>query len=155
MDLIKTRKDKSQIHLLLNDHVPNYAMKNEFQTSSFSLKLNYLEIHEDEYFGYVIEKGGVFLCTNVLIKNLTNEILSFSKNDFLISYDKEGPFEAEENFGVTGQFEDEIALRPYEEVKGKYVYIMSQNAKKIAFKFYEPYDDQNMKEYRLRYVIPQ
>lgn len=155
MDLIKTQKDKTQVHLLCNDHIPNFAMKNEFQTITFSLKMNHLEIHEDEYFGYVIEEGGAFLCVSITIKNLTNEILSFSKNDFVITYDNEGPYEAEEYFEVKNQFEDEMALKPFEEVKGKYVYIINKNAKKIAFKYFEAYDDQRVKEYRLRYHIAQ
>ena len=155
MDLIKTRKDKTQMHLLCRDHVPNFAMKNEFQTITFSLKINQLEIHEDEYFGYVIEEGGVFLCVDLVIKNLTNESLSFSKSDFLISYDHDGPFEAEEHFGAEKQFEDLIILRPFAQISGKYVYIISRNAKKIAFKYYESYDDQRMKEYRLRYTVEQ
>lgn len=155
MDLIKTRKDKSQVHLLCNDHVPNFAMKNEFQTSSFSLRMNHLEIHEEEFYGYTIEEGGMFLCVSLTIRNLTNEILSFSKNDFFIMYDKEGPYEPEENFNVKHQFEDEMALKPYEEIHGKYVFIISSSTKKITFKYFEAYDDQRVKEYRLRYVIPQ
>ena len=155
MNLIKIRKNKTQLHLLCKDHIPNFAMKNEFQTITFSLKINRLEIHEDEYFGYVIEEGGAFLCIDLTIKNLTGEILSFSRSDFLISYDRDGPFDAEEYFGAEKQFEDLLVLKPFEAITGKYVYIISKNAKKIAFKYYEAYDDQHMKEYRLRYIIEQ
>lgn len=155
MDLIKIRKNKTQLHLLCKDHIPNFAMKNEFQTITFSLKINRLEIHEDEYFGYVIEEGGAFLCIDLTIKNLTGEILSFSRSDFLISYDCDGPFDAEEYFGADNQFNDLLVIQPFESVNGKYVYTISKSAKKIAFKYYESYDDQHMKEYRLRYVISQ
>lgn len=153
MDLLRTRKDKSQIHLLCKDHIPNFAMKNEFQTLTFSLKLNHLEIHEEEYYGYIIEEGGVFLCVDVTIKNLTNETLFFAKDTFYIMYDMEGPFEPEEFFHVEGQFQDELTLQPYSNITGKFIYIISHDAKKIAFKYYESYDDQYPKEYRLRYRI--
>ena len=39
MNLIRTKEDNTQIHILCKDHVPNYAMKNEFQTSTFSVKI--------------------------------------------------------------------------------------------------------------------
>ena len=86
------------------------------------------------------------------VRNLTNEILSFSKNDILISYDNEEPYEAEENFGVLAQLEiDEIALKPFEEVKGKLVYIIASSAKKVTFRYVEMYDDDSEKQYKLRY----
>ena len=60
MNLIRTKADKSQIHILCKDHVPNYAMKNEFQTNTFSIKMNQLELHEEEYYGYIVDDGGAF-----------------------------------------------------------------------------------------------
>ena len=153
MDLIKTTKDNKQIHLLLKDHCPNQAMSNEFQTQTFSLKLTKLEIMEKECNGYMVDAGGVFLLASLKIKNLSNEILSFSKSDLLISYDNENPYEAEENFQVPFQFEDEIALKPDEEVKGKYIYIISESAKKITLRYIEEYDEENMKQYKLRYSL--
>ena len=39
MDLIKTTNEK-QIIYLINDHCPNQAMRNEFQTNTFTLKIN-------------------------------------------------------------------------------------------------------------------
>lgn len=153
MDLIKTKKDKSQLHLLLKDHVPNLAMRNEFQTRSFMLRLVRLEMIENELKGYEVDEGGSFLLATITLKNLTNEILSFSRKDLLISYDLESPYEAEEYFEVENQFEDEIALKPNEEVKGKYVYIIASNAKRITFRYFEVLEDERMKEYRLRYMI--
>lgn len=153
MDLIKTKKDKTQLHLLLKDHIPNLAMKNEFQTRSFMLKLNSLEMVENELGGYEVDEGGIFIMANITLKNLSNEILSFSRNDLLISYDKEAPYEAEEYFQVEGQLEDEIALKPNEEIKGKYVYIIAANAKRVTLRYLEQLDDERVKEYRLRYVI--
>ena len=153
MDLIKTKKDKSQVHILCKDHVPNFAMKNEFQTNSFSLKLNRLEMHEEEFYGYTIEEGGVFLCVDITIRNLLDQELILDKNEFLMSYDNEGLFEPEEYFHVVDQFKDQIILKPNEQVTGKYVFIIAHNAKKIAFKYYESYEDQYPKEYRLRYQI--
>lgn len=152
MDLIRTRKDKSQIHLLCKDHIPNFAMKNEFQTSTFSLRLNQLEIHEEEYYGYIIDEGGVFLCVDVTIKNLMNETLKLSKNEFLITYDSE-TYEPEEYFLVEQQFKDQIVLEANEQVRGKYIYIIAQTTKKITLRYYEENENQYPKEYRLRYII--
>ena len=146
MDLIKTKKDKSQLHLLLKDHIPNLAMKNEFQTQNFMLRLNRLEIVESNLAGYEVDEGGVFLLASITLKNLSNEILSFSRNDLLVSYDKESPYEAEEYFDVENQLEDEIALKPNEEVKGKIVYIIASNAKKITFRYLDALDDEKVKE---------
>lgn len=155
MDLIKTCRNSTKMHLLCKDHVPNFAMKNEFQTITFSLKMNHLEIHEEEFYGYVMEDGGTFLCVNVTITNLMKETLPFQKSDFVITYDSEGPYEAEEYFGVDAQFEDEWELKPNETKTGVFVYTISKYAKKIAFKYFELYDDQRIKEYRLRYIISQ
>ena len=155
MNLIRTKDDKTQIHILCKDHVPNYAMKNEFQTNAFSIKMNQLELHEEEYYGYIVDEGGAFFCVNITIKNLTNEKLILSKNDFYIYYDNEGPYEPETNFEVDEQFQDNLQLEAYEQITGKFVFIISKNAKKIAFKYFEYYDDFSMKEYRLRYNIQQ
>ena len=153
MDLIKTKKDKTQIHVLCKDHVPNFAMKNEFQTNSFSLKMNRLEIHEEEYYGYIIEEGGVFLCVDITIRNLLDQTLILDKNEFLLNYDKEGLFEPEDYFHVENQLKDQIVLKQNEQISGKFIYIIAYDAKKIAFKYFENYDDQYPKEYRLRYQI--
>lgn len=155
MNLIRTKDDKTQIHILCKDHVPNYAMKNEFQTNAFSIKMNQLELHEEEYYGYIVDEGGAFFCVNITIKNLTNEELILSKNDFYIYYDNEGPYEPEANFEVDEQFQDNLRLEPYQKITGKFVFIISKNAKKITFKYFEYYDDFSMKEYRLRYNIQQ
>lgn len=153
MDLIRTKKDNTQLHLLLKDHIPNFAMKNEFQTTTFKLRVFSLEIYEHIFEGYVIEEGGMFLCVNCGIKNLTNEILSFYSSELTVSYDHQGPFVAEEFFEVTNQFEDEIALRPNEEVKGKFVFMVAKDAKKIVLRYLEQVDDERVKEYRLRYQL--
>ena len=153
MDLIKTKKDKTQVHILCKDHVPNFAMKNEFQTNSFKLKINRLEIHEEEYYGYIIDEGGVFLCVDLTIRNLLDQDLTLDKNDFLIAYDSYGLFEAEDYFYVENQLKDKITLKPNEEITGKYIYIIAYDSKKIALKYYETYEDQYPKEYRLRYQI--
>ena len=152
MDLNKTTNEK-QIIYLINDHCPNQAMRNEFQTNTFTLKINKLEIVEKECCGYVVDEGGIFLIASITLHNLSNEILSFSKNDLLISYDKEDPYEAEEYFGVPYQFEDEIALKPNDEVKGKLVYIIAESAKKVTFRYFENYDDDTEKQYKLRYNL--
>lgn len=155
MNLYRIKKDHSQTLVLLADHIPNLAMKNEFQTHTFKLRINKLEMIEEECQGYRVDEGGIFLLVSVTLTNCSNEILSFSKNELLVSYDKEEPYEPEDYFEVENQFEDEIALKPNEEVKGKYVYIIASNAKRITIRYIEAYDDEHFKEYRLRYVIPQ
>lgn len=153
MDLIKTLKNKKQMTLLIRDHCPNQAMRNEFQTMFFSLKILKMELMEGECEGYIVEEGGVFLVVSLQIKNLSNEIVSFRKGDLLISYDKENAYEAEENFGVAHQLDDEIALKPNEEVKGKLIYVIASNAKRITFRYLEYYDDESEKQYKLKYLI--
>lgn len=153
MDLIRTKKDNTQLHLLLKDHIPNFAMKNEFQTTTFKLRVFSLEIYEHIFEGYVIEEGGMFLCVNCGIKNLTNEILSFYSSELTVTYDHQGPFVAEEFFDAANQFEDEIALRPNEEVKGKFVFMVAKDTKKIVLRYLEQVDDERVKEYRLRYQL--
>ena len=102
MDLIKI-ENQHQIRLLINDHCPNQAMRNEFQTQTFSFKIHRLEWMK-ECEGYQVDEGGIFLHLPASVSELvTNEILSFSKNNILISYDNEEPYEAEENFGVLAQ----------------------------------------------------
>ncbi|MGN1343867.1 MAG: hypothetical protein ACI4U3_04760 [Traorella sp.] len=145
MDVIKTRKDQTQLHILCKDHIPNFAMKNEFQTNSFSLKVNLIEIHEEAFYGYIIENGGVFLCFDMIIKNITNEKLILSKDEFVIFYDSFGPYEPEEYFNVENQFHDVINIEPFSEILGKYVYIIDKNSKKIVLKYFENYDDLSMK----------
>lgn len=154
MDLLKYKKDGTILHLLCNDHIPNPAMKNEFVTSTFKLKLYKLEWYETSLNGYSVEQGGVFLSVTIGIKNLTREIIAFTREDLLISNDHYDPYPPEEYFEVEGQLEDEIALRPNEEIKGKYIYIINENAKKITLRYIEEYEDDKYKEYRLRYVIP-
>lgn len=154
MDLLKIKKDGSFLHLLCNDHIPNPAMKNEFVTASFKLKLHKLEWIESALNGYQVEHGGVFLLATVSITNLTREILLFTNKDLLISCDHYEAYPAEDYFEVDHQLEDEIALCPNEEIKGKYIYIIAQSAKKVIFRYVEEYEDERFKEYKLRYVLP-
>lgn len=153
MDLLKRDKENQVTHLLLKDHIPNNAFINEFQTNFFTLKLNTIEIIEEVLNGYKVDEGGVFLLLHVSIRNNMNEILELEKDDFSLYYDKEGPFSPEENFGVRFQFDNEILFKPFEIMKGCFIFIIDKSTKKICFFHEEYYDDENFKLYRLRYKI--
>lgn len=153
MDVIKKDKDKQVSHILIQDHIPNRAFINEFQTNFFTLKLQSIEIVESCLQGYQVEEGGVFLVLHVMIRNNTNEILDIYKEDFALYYDETEPYPPEENFQVPFQFPDEFSLKPLEECKGSYIFIISKNAKKICFFHHEYYDEEDFKMYRLRYRL--
>ncbi len=44
-------------------------------------------------------------------------------------------------------------MKPNEEVKGKLVYIIAESAKKVTFRYFENYDDDTEKQYKLRYNL--
>lgn len=140
--------------LLTNDHYPNPAMKNQFQTQFFTCTLRRIELHGQELYGFRVDETAQFLILHVTIQNITNEIITMFKEDFLIRFDQEGPFEAEEEFGVPHQYPDTYALKPNEERRGCLVFIISQATKKITFSYTEYFeDDTEGKTYRLKYDI--
>ena len=76
------------------------------------------------------------------------------RDDFMISFDGEGPFEAEAFFDVERQLPDEYALKPQEEIKGKLIFIIASDAKKIMLSYTEYFDDESEgKTYKLKYKI--
>ena len=76
------------------------------------------------------------------------------KDDFMISFDQEGPFAAEDYFGYAQQFTDEYALKPQEKIRGKLVFIISFDAKKIMLSYTECFDDESEgKTYKLKYKL--
>lgn len=153
MDIIKKDKNNHISHILVNDHIPNPAFINEFQTNYFTVKLNSIEIVEEALNGYRVDQGGAFLLLHMNIRNNTNEILDLYREDFALFYNKEEPFNPEENFGVPYQFPDQMALKPLESVKGCYLFIIDKNAKKIGFLHHEYYDEEHYKEYHLHYKL--
>lgn len=153
MEII-THEQNREKRLLTNDHYPNPAMKNQFQTQFFTCTLRRIELHGQELYGFRVDETAQFLILHVTIQNITNEIITMFKEDFLIRFDQEGPFEAEEEFGVPHQYPDTYALKPSEERRGCLVFIISQATKKITFSYTEYFeDDTEGKTYRLKYDI--
>lgn len=153
MDILK-RDRKNQIsHILTNDHKPNPAFINEFQTNSFTLTLKSIELVEGNMGGYEVETGGMFVVMHITIRNNTNEIIDISREDFGMSYDKEEPYNPEENFHITHQLEDEFSLKPFESINGSYIFVASANAHKLCFLYNEVYDEEHYKLYHLRYKL--
>lgn len=153
MEIIKYENNQSKI-LLTGDYCPNQALINEFQTLFFTCKVNEIELPGKEVGDYIVDEDAQFIILHVTIKNITNEILNMYNDDFMICFDEDGPYESEQNFGVPYQFPDEYALKPLEEIKGKIVFIISANTKKIQFRYTEYYDDESEgKTYKLKYKI--
>lgn len=153
MEII-THEQGREKRLLTNDHYPNPAMRNQFQTQFFTCTLRRIELHGQELYGFRVDETAQFLILHMTIENITNEIITMFKEDFLIRFDQEGPFEAEEEFGVPHQYPDTYALKPNEERRGCLVFIISQASKKITFSYTEYFeDDTEGKTYRLKYDI--
>lgn len=153
MEIIKYENNQSKI-LLTGDYCPNQALINEFQTLFFTCKVNEIELPGKEVGDYIVDEDAQFIILHVTIKNITNEILNMYNDDFMICFDEDGPYESEQNFGVPYQFPDEYALKPSEEIKGKIIFIISANTKKIQFRYTEYYDDESEgKTYKLKYKI--
>ena len=103
---------------------------------------------------FIVDDGAQFLILHLKITNITNEILVMYKDDFMITYDQDGPYEAENNFGVRNQFPDEYALKPQESKSGKLIFIISSSANKIMMTYTEYFDDESEgKTYKLKYKI--
>ena len=153
MEILMHEKDRNHI-LLTGDYCPNQAMINEFQTIFFTCKLSQIELAGKELQDFIVDDGAQFLILHLKITNITNEILVMYKDDFMITFDREGPFEAESNFGIRNQFPDEYALKPQESKSGKLIFIVSSNAEKIMMTYTEYFDDESEgKTYKLKYKI--
>ena len=153
MEIMQHERSKSNI-LLTSDYSPNPAMINEFQTVFFTCKLERIELGLKELKDFVVDEGAQFLLLHLCIRNITNEILTMYKDDFMVIFDKEGPFEAEDNFQIRNQLPDEYALKPQEEIHGCLVFIIASSAKKIQFSYTEYFgDDSEGKTYKLKYKI--
>lgn len=153
MEIVQRESSRQSI-LLTSDYSPNPAMVNEFQTIFFSCKLAKIELAGKELKDFVVDEGAQFLILHLRIKNLTNEILAMYKDDFMITFDGEGPFEAESNFGIQHQLPDEYALKPQESIQGSLIYIISSGANKIMMSYTEYFDDESEgKTYKLKYKI--
>lgn len=154
MEIVKKDTNKKSSIILIPDHCPNPAMINEFQTAFFTFRVNRLELVEKELCGYEISPEAQYFIADITIRNNTNEILSMFKGDFLITFDKEAPFEAEDQFGVEHQLPNEYALKPNEKITGKLVYIIARGASKISIRYTEYFDDDTQgKTYRLKYRL--
>lgn len=153
MEIIAHEKDGDKI-LLTDDYCPNPAMKNAFQTQFFTCTLRSIELCNQKLCQYVVAREAQFILLHLTIQNHTNEILTMFKEDFYIRFDGEGPYEAEEEFGVPHQFPDTYALKPDEEKRGCLAFIIAANTKKITFSYTEYFDDDSEgKTYKLKYVL--
>lgn len=153
MEIIQHESQKTNV-LLTSDYRPNPAMINEFQTIFFTCKLMRIELAGRELKDFIVDDNAQFLVLHVKIKNITNEILVMYKDDFMINFDEEGPFEAEDNFGVRNQLPDEYALKPLEEIHGSLIYIISTGAKKMMLSYTEYFEDESEgKTYKLKYKL--
>lgn len=153
MEII-THEHGKDSRLLTNDYCPNQAMMNQFQTQFFTCTLRSMELHGNELQGFRVDENAQFLLLHLTIQNNTNEILTMFKEDFLIRFDQEGPFEAEEEFGVPNQFPDTYALKPDEERRGCLIFLIARNTKKIMLSYTEYFDDESEgKTYRLKYEL--
>lgn len=140
--------------LLTGDYCPNPAMKNAFQTQFFTCNLRRIELCNQKLNDYTVPQDARFLLLHLTLRNHTNEVISMFKEDFYIRFDGEGPYEAEEEFGVMHQLPDTYALRPNEEKRGCLVFIIAANTKKITFSYTEYFDDESEgKTYRLKYDL--
>lgn len=153
MEIMQLSRDKTNV-LLTQDYCPNQAMVNEFQTLFFTCKVIKIELPGKELEDFIVDDSAQFLILHVKIRNITNEILAMYKDDFMITFDDDGPFEAESYFHVDQQLQDEYALKPQEEIHGKLIFIISAAAKKIMLSCTEYFDDESEgKTYKLKYKI--
>ena len=153
MEILQHEHNRNNI-LLTNDYCPNQAMINEFQTIFFTCKLTQIELAGKEIDDFIFDDGAQFFILHLKVTNITNEILTMYKDDFMITFDQDGPYEAENNFGVRNQFPDEYALKPQESKSGKLIFIISNSATKIMMTYTEYFDDESEgKTYKLKYKI--
>ena len=153
MEILQHEHNRHNI-LLTGDYCPNHAMINEFQTIFFTCKLTQIELAGKEIDDFIVDDGAQFLILHLKVTNITNEILTMYKDDFMITFDQDGPYEAENNFGVRNQFPDEYALKPQESKSGKLIFIISSSATKIMLTYTEYFDDESEgKTYKLKYTI--
>lgn len=153
MEILQHEHNRNNI-LLTNDYCPNQAIINEFQTIFFTCKLTQIELAGKEIDDFIVDDGAQFLILHLKVTNITNEILTMYKDDFMITFDQDGPYEAENNFGVRNQFPDEYALKPQESKSGKLIFIISNSATKIMMTYTEYFDDESEgKTYKLKYKI--
>lgn len=153
MEIIQRELKKHNI-VLTSDYRPNQAMINEFQTIFFTCKLHRIELCGKELKGFLVDDEARFIMLHVTVKNITNEILNMYNDDFMITFDQDGSFEPENNFGVLHQLPDEYALKPQEEIHGNLIFIIPSNTKKIMLSYTEYFDDESEgKTYKLKYKI--
>ncbi len=153
MDVVKIDKAQKQKHILVNDHIPNRAFKNEFQTNHFTLKLHKIFIYENQLGKQRVQEGGSFLVLDMSIRNNTSESLELLSEEFLLSYDDGELFTPEICFHHPKQFEDVVTLDALQQKRGLYIFLVASNCKKISLHHFEWYGEEDFKRYRLRYKL--
>ena len=112
MQLYETVNGEVKVRLL-RDHQPNQAMLNEFQTAQFDCKMTKMELCGSRLHGYEVDDPACFLKVFLSLRNVTSDEIFIYKEDFQLSYDKKKfSFEAEDEFGVTGQFPNVEKSKP-------------------------------------------
>ena len=155
MDVLYKDENNNLKHILCNDHRPNPAFINEFQTSQFTLKLLSIEIIEKNLDSYYVEDGWLFVLFHVEIRNNTNEIIEIYKDDFNVCLNNNDIYEIEDNFNIQYQLNDLLVLKPLETLKGNYICIIDKKIKKLDFHYTEYFDEEYFKQYHLRYKLEQ
>ena len=154
MQLYETVNGEVKVRLL-RDHQPNQAMLNEFQTAQFDCKMTKMELCGSRLHGYEVDDPACFLKVFLSLRNVTSDEIFIYKEDFQLSYDKKKfSFEAEDEFGVTGQFPNVIEMEGDETKEGCLVFLIPKSAAQILFTYHEYADEEDPgKTYRLRYVL--
>lgn len=151
MYVIKIDKNGHKSRILCNDHKPNPAFVNEFQTTSFTLKLEFIEQIEGDFCGYKIDEGSYFVLYHMHLRNNTNEEICIFSDDFQLNINKHKLYLVEEYLQLENQFENECILNPWEEKKGYYLFVVSNQIVHADLFYCEYYDEEYEKQYHLRY----
>lgn len=146
MDLIKKDINNKVTRQLLNDHIPNRAFRNEFQSNDFTFKLHYMELYEQS------DNSHLLVC-EVSIRSNVVEPLELLSDDFLLSCNEEDPIVCELEKTYDTQFDEYFILDSLSTKTGKLVYKIKGNIQRLTFLYYDYFDDGNSKRYRLRYKV--
>lgn len=153
MDVIYKNSKGIMNHILCNDHKPNPAFINEFQTCRYTLKLNSIEIIESYFESLILDDDALFVLFHIEIRNNTNEIIDVYSEDFTLTCNNKYTIYPEENYEFEFQLKNEFYLKPWDIYKGYLIFITEKNIKKLDFFYTEIYDEDDFKEYHLRYKI--
>ncbi len=148
MDLIKIDKTNKTSRQLLNDHIPNRAFKNEYQTNDFTFMLHHMELIDSK----TSENEKLLKC-HISIRSNIVEPLELLSEDFLFSQNEDEPILCEPYQKGDTQLEEYFVIEPLKTIHGTLLYKVIGSIHKITVLYYEYYEDDNCKRYRLRYKL--